>query len=246
MDYADTLRRLEIEYDALLDTLVALPPGAPVPTCPKWTVHDLVDHVAGVHDWVARSLRTPPDGDRPAWGDRPERWTDLVPHARAAFATMLDLFATTDPATPTWTHVNPKTYARAARRQLHEAAIHRLDAEHAKSPDARPTHRFDPDLAADGVDEYLTDMLGYVSARKPITTTGRILFHATDAGRGWEVALTEGERPVTGPPATSPGTTGPDTTVSGTADELFRAVWDRPNHASVTGDRHLLDSLPRP
>jgi hypothetical protein len=68
--------------------------------------------------------------------------------------------------------------------------------------------------------------------------------HAADAGRAWEVVLKAGAAPVVTPVHDS--ATNEDATVAGTADAVYRAVWARPSHAIVSGDRALLDGLPRP
>jgi hypothetical protein len=164
------------------------------------------------------------------WWD--ERAVELADELRAV-----------DPGRPTWTLVGTATAGFWARRQAHEAAIHRLDAEHARLGGDVPSLLFTPEFAADGVDEFLTRMMVISSRRKPVDREGTIVLHAADAGRAWEVRLAPGEVPVTRP-VTGSGTDG-DTTVAGTADALFRAVWGRPSGAVVTGDSGLLDALPR-
>ncbi len=94
------------------------------------------------------------------------------------------------------------------RRMAHETAIHRLDAESAL---AQPVHtRFSPEFANDGIDEFLTFLLPH---------------------RGFAVGVR-----VTTPERTwTVGT--PGTEVSGDADDVYRALYGRPNRAAVTGDR---------
>jgi len=76
---ADRYRRVAAGFDA---RLAALGPGvwsAPVPTCPEWTVQDLVIHVVGVHHAVLGTVR--PDESAPGTGDLVAAWRgqrDLV------------------------------------------------------------------------------------------------------------------------------------------------------------------------
>lgn len=94
------------------------------------------------------------------------------------------------------------------RRMAHETAIHRLDAESALGKG--PETRFSAEFANDGIDEFLTFLVPH---------------------RGWTVGLrvTTPERTWTvGPPKTE---------VSGAADEVYRALYGRPNRATTTGDR---------
>lgn len=244
MDHADFVRHLRTGYAALRDAAVAAGPGAPVPTCPGWTVKDLVDHVARTHSWSLRALRTPVDGERPGHVDRPADWDDLLSFGEARAAELADVLAGTTSDTPAWSFAEPRTFGFWSRRQAHETSVHRLDAEHALRGAEVPSLLFDVDFAADGVDEFLTVIMVGAAARRPVERAGRVLFHAADAGRAWEVRLTPGEPPEVGPITGS--ATDEDATVAGTADALYRAAWGRPSGAVVSGDRSLPGSLPRP
>ncbi|MBY8847950.1 maleylpyruvate isomerase family mycothiol-dependent enzyme [Saccharothrix longispora] len=244
MDHADFVKHLRTEYTALRAAAEAAGPDAPVPTCSGWTVRDLVDHLGRTHAWTLKALTTPPDGPRPDFPERPTEWRELLDWWTAAVAELADTLAGTTSNTPAWTFAGPATFGFWSRRQAHETAIHRLDAEHALHGDGVPSLLFDVEFAADGVDELLGVVSPYVSGRKPVERAGRLLFHAADAGRAWEVRLTPGEPPVVGP-VTDSGTD-EDFTLAGTADALYRAVWGRPSGAIASGDRSLLDSLPRP
>ncbi|MGW4526100.1 maleylpyruvate isomerase family mycothiol-dependent enzyme [Amycolatopsis sp. NPDC004378] len=93
------------------------------------------------------------------------------------------------------------------RRMAHETAIHRLDAESALEDG---TTRFSPEFANDGIDEFLT----FVVPRRGFTFGVRV----TTPERTWTVGT-------------------PGTEVSGAADDVYRALYGRPNHAATTGDR---------
>ncbi len=228
---------------ALRAAAVEAGPSTPVDTCPLWTVHDLVRHVAGVNAWAVAALRAESADERPRWPGAPDEWDDLLVWWDERALELADELRAADPAKPRWTLIGTETAGFWARRQAHETAIHRLDAEHARLGDDVPPLLFTPQFAADGIDEFLTRMTVIAARRKPVEREGVLVLHAADAGRAWEVRLTPGEAPAVGP-VTGSGTNG-DATVAGTADSLFRAVWGRPSGAVVTGDTALLDVLPR-
>ncbi|MBB5954685.1 uncharacterized protein (TIGR03083 family) [Saccharothrix tamanrassetensis] len=244
MEHQDFLTHARAQYLALRAAATAAGPEAPVPTCPGWNVHELVRHLAGAYSWGLAALRTPADGERPHAEPRPEGWEDLLAWWDDRFTELDHVLAEADPDTPAWTFAGPKTVGFWARRLAHETAVHRLDVEHALHGPEVPTLLFDSEFAADGVDEYLTRLLVRAARRSPIEREGRLLFHAADAGRAWELRVAPGEAPVAGP-ITDAATDG-DTAVAGTADALYRVAWGRPSGAIVTGDRSLLDALPRP
>ncbi|GAA3889793.1 maleylpyruvate isomerase family mycothiol-dependent enzyme [Saccharothrix violaceirubra] len=243
MEHADYVAHLKTQYTAAHAALVTNDPVAPVPNCPQWTVFDLVKHLAGTHSWALTALSTPPDGAWPAIPDRPDAWDDLVPWWEGKFAELADTLERLGPDAPAWTFVPEKKSGVWARRQAHETGIHHLDALSARDAEA-PALLFDPEFAADGVDEYLTWILPLAAERIPIEVEGRVLLHAADAGRTWEVVVGPDRKPSVH--AVTGSGTDADATVAGTADAVYRAVWGRPGGAIVSGDRRLFDGLPRP
>src|SRR4051794_22405295 len=132
----------------------AVPATAPIPTCPEWTMRDLVLHQGEVHRWagaiVAGKHMKPPEGDvvGPAPSD-----PALVDWFREGHASLVDALETADPALECWSFLPaPSPLAFWARRQCHETGIHRADAETA-SGTITP---FAPDVAVDGIDELLS------------------------------------------------------------------------------------------
>ena len=247
MDFASFLDRIEQQARALRAAAVSAGPDAPVPTCPGWTVHGLVRHIARVHDWVAKALDLPPDAERPSPDPSPEDWEELLGWWDTTLATMLTKLRAMGPDAPVWVFAGdePSTAFFWARRQAHETAIHRLDAEHAAAgtddAHAVPSLVFDSDFAADGIDELLV-MLAPHRGQEQSELEGTILFHAADAGRAWLVQFKPGEVPEVSP-ATDVDT---DAAVVGTADAVYRAAWHRPSTAIVNGDRALVDALRSP
>jgi uncharacterized protein (TIGR03083 family) len=209
-----------------------------VPTCPRWTVSGLVGHLGRVQSWVRKALADPTGRDvKP---DRPpENWDDLLPWWDQQRTRMIDGLA--DPEAPAWLPFTryPQVAGSWARRQAHEAAIHRLDAEHSLA--AEPTLVFEPEFAADGIDELIAWMLPTRNDWSKSAAEGSVLLHATDAGRAWAVRLSPGV-----PPSISSGQVAADLTVVGPADAVYRRVWGRPSHAVVTGNTALLEPLASP
>lgn len=217
---------------------MAAGPDADVPTCPRWTVSRLVGHIGRVQSWVGKALADP--SGREVKPDRPpEDWHELLAWWDEQRTRMVDGLA--DPEAPAWLPFTryPQVAGSWARRQAHEAAIHRLDAEHALA--AEPSFAFDAGFAADGIDELIAWMLPSRTDWSQFEFTGTVVLHAIDAGRTWAVRLSPGV-----PPSISPDEVEADVTIAGPADAVYRRVWRRPSHAVVTGNTALLEPLASP
>lgn len=157
----DALQVLDRETAALAAALTAARDGgrldAAVPGCPGWSVADLGRHTGGVHRWAAAALTT----DRPPAEPAGPADDDLVPDWYAAGATELRrALAATPPGTTCWTFDRgDRTAGFWRRRQAHEAALHRWDAETALHPQGPAGPRVDAATALDGLDEVLTVFL---------------------------------------------------------------------------------------
>jgi uncharacterized protein (TIGR03083 family) len=239
------------QADAMRAAAVVAGPDAPVLTCPEWTVQRLVAHMATVHDWSGRALRTDPDGDAPQRETPPESWDALLSWWDERRDALLRTLRERGPDAPAWVFVKPQVPSTAgfwARRQAHETAIHRLDAEHAAAGSARmdalPTLVFDSEFAADGVDEALRLLIPRRLKREPATEAGTVLFHAADAGQAWLAELPAGGDSLVVTAADSGMDA--DGSVVGTADAVYRAVWRRPSTAIRGGDQDVIAALKVP
>jgi uncharacterized protein (TIGR03083 family) len=168
MDSSRYLESLAADFALLRAAADAAGLDAPVPTCPGWTVADLVEHVAGVylHKTLAMQL-----GDFPDERDWPTDF-DALPLLDQLDRTYADLtgeFARRDPSSPAPTWYKPEpTVAFWIRRMAQETVIHRLDAElAAQAATGRAVSPVPDDIAADGVDEVLVRFLGYGSTEWP-------------------------------------------------------------------------------
>ncbi|MGH3438160.1 MAG: maleylpyruvate isomerase family mycothiol-dependent enzyme [Sciscionella sp.] len=250
MDDTTCLAQIEAQSQALRAAALRAGPHAPAPTCPGWTIHRLVTHTAVMHAWVGVAIRTPAGAKTPPYPEPPQAWQDALDWWELRRAETIGRLRQLDPDTSCWAFRGaPQRVGLWLRRQAHETAIHRLDAEFALArstrPDAVPTPMFPSEFAADGIDELFEVPLPVaIRHRAPIEVSGQVLFHAADARRTWQVTITKG-KPLEIGPADDSGSKA-DTTVAGTADAIYRLVWGRPSTAVVTGDTALLAPLSAP
>lgn len=218
---------------------------ARVPSCPDWTVADLVEHVGNVQRWAALTVRTLPTEriDRTAMSESPAAG-ELLTWFRAASHDLVESLRAADPATPVWTFLPDGTVAFWFRRQAQEVAVHRWDAERA-SPDApAPLER---NLAADGIGEWLA-----LNLRGRTQRTGggeTVHLHCIDLDE--HAAGTTGEWLVTLAPDGATVETRHakgDVAARGTASDLDLFLWGRVDAdvLDVFGDAALLERFRRP
>ncbi len=167
--------------------------AADVPTCPGWTVADLVTHSGGIHRWVTAIVASQAPSRLPFPEVAPESSSaeGLAGWLAAGAAPLLESLRAAGPVTPVWTWGPGRTSGWWARRMVHETTVHRADAELAVGV-AAPV--IDPVVAADGIDEFLFNL---PSARRPykhlaaLPTGASLHLQATDADGGWLVRFTE-------------------------------------------------------
>ena len=230
-DYLDALRR---DAGALLSAARAADPTTQIAGCPEWSTIDLVWHIGVVHRFwctvVAERLQ-----ERPAeWPpERPAADLDVFAFAEESATLLPAALAGADPSEIVWTWAPRKDVGFVQRRMAQETAVHRVDAERAAGVD----HRLDAELAADGIDEFLTLMLpADIGGALPEGTS--VHLHCTDTDRGGEWTVT---RDSTGAPVVAADHTKADTALRGSAHDLLMVLWQRDDlgHVEVLGDREL-------
>ena len=157
MDDSRYLECLAADYGDLRDAAAAVELTVPVPTCPGWTMGDLVFHVAEVYLHKVTVMRT---------GEWPKQWPPpgaehaaKLPLLGRAYGELIAEFSARRPTDPTPTWYDPdQTVAFWIRRMAQETVMHRIDAELAAGLPVTPVP---DDLALDGVDEVLKRFLGY-------------------------------------------------------------------------------------
>ncbi|WP_282692314.1 maleylpyruvate isomerase family mycothiol-dependent enzyme [Streptomyces sp. CC208A] len=236
MKIAEHIDALEAAGRGLAEAAEAAGPDAEVPTCPGWRMRDLLRHTTMVHRWAAGFVveghtAYQPEGDEPRLdGDA------LFAHFREGHAELVAALRAAPETLTAWTFLPaPSPLAFWARRQAHETAVHRADAESALPTGPGPV---EAGLAADGVDELLAGF--HARDRSRVRTDGprSLRIRATDTGDVWTVRLSA-EPPVTERAAAG----GPaDAEVSGTAERLYLTLWNRlpASAVTVTGDADLL------
>ena len=250
---------------------------ADVPGCPGWRVRDLLTHVGFVHRWATGFV-----GDRlsrPTGGGETEQ--EMLRNGPAdrqlpgwfadGHASLVRTLAAADPGLTCWTFLEaPSPLAFWARRQAHETAIHRADAQHAArkalarkalageavageavaggtvagdavaGDGAGAEPSFEPRFAADGIDELI---MGFAS---------RSIRRGRWHGPAATLAICADDGPaaragwlVTGGPdgaGVARGTGPADCTVTGPAASLYLLLWNRDpgGEIEVSGDPGVL------
>ncbi|GGS78369.1 hypothetical protein GCM10010156_41320 [Planobispora rosea] len=211
---------------------------APVPTCPGWTVRDLLGHTGGVHRWATAYVAT---GKAEPFTDEEETEffscpadDTLISWFRDGHAALVGTLEQADPDLACWAFLRaPSPLAFWARRQAHETTIHRVDAESATGK----ITPIDPALAADGVDELFDGFYARPRGRLVADPPVSLAVRATDRAASWTIRVEPDGRTVT-PGARDDA----DCVISGPAAELYLLLWNRADAGGldVRGDRDVL------
>jgi uncharacterized protein (TIGR03083 family) len=204
----------------------------PVPSCPGWTVARLLGHITKVHHWAAWIVqgRDRDEFEFPAPGD-----DQLFEVYDAGLEEVLGRLRAAPDSLAVWTTAPaPSAKLFWARRMAHETAIHRVDADLARGYGVAG---FDPEFAADGIDELLTGSAVRFD-RSGLTGDRTISLTPLDSNASWTLRV--GPDLISCRPMALDDA---DLTVFGLADELYRWVWNRAGDDDVAlrGDLSLAD-----
>ena len=176
--FARLRAHLDQEFRLLRTAIAAADPAWRVPSCPEWDADRLAHHVAETYLHKVACIEQ---------GKMPEDWppadldpspTGVLDEAYAALSSCFDRHRPRDPAA-TW-HGPDQTVGFWIRRMCQELVVHRVDAELTAGLELAPIPE---DIALDGVDEFLTLFLAFLSEEWPD--------HFADVLRGAD------QRPVT-------------------------------------------------
>jgi uncharacterized protein (TIGR03083 family) len=216
-------------------------PHAAVPWSDRWRVGTVARHVAGTHHVVAEIIRRRPDADFGLFNelqtpakDSPE----FVEWFQSGTASLLEQLSDAPDDAGCWSwfasggHVGWWT-----RRMAFEAVVHRWDI------DAAQRHAFSvaPDIAADGIDEYLDVFVAASRAAVDAPAGPTIGFECSDRTDRWKLDLsTHGDRVL------DRDARGASVRIRGTAQELLLFLWGRvpvsdTAGVAVLGDLGVLD-----
>jgi uncharacterized protein (TIGR03083 family) len=212
-----------------------------VPSCPDWTLGNLVRHIGGGHRWAEEIVRTratefPPDDQvRKLDGDDsaalPTTW--LTEGAER----LADTLRAAGRDAEVWAPFDYGTTAFWARRFANETLMHRADATLA----AHTEFAVAEEVALDAIDEWmeldsLPQHFDFRPRKRELLGPGRTLaFEATDSEAAWFVDLT-GDVIVW---RRGSGTAA--VTVRGPLTDLLLVIYRRKQAHEVHGDTQLLD-----
>ena len=201
--------------------------AAPVPSCPKWTVRDLISHLGRVYVYVRGTVEGA--GTQPSRPDGPTG--DLLPWFDEVFAALVSRLDATDPETPAWNwSKQPNVAGFWSRRMAHETAVHRWDAQMVTGMG----HPLEPELAADGVSEVLDTLLPMGRGVNSTSPAGLVRLSASDVGHTWLVRLRPEGVTLLDEATVFDDAAEAQTGVDGTASDLLLALWGRLTPAALT------------
>jgi uncharacterized protein (TIGR03083 family) len=183
MDFLSSIRRDSERFYAAAEGADPVE----VPSCPGWTIADLVWHLGEVHWFWGTDIETratDPDGIEAAKPFRPTDYGELVEWGRSQASRLIGLLEAAPDDTPVWTwalNESDHTVGFIRRHQVQEAAVHRWDMQNAAAPPPEP---IDPEVASDSIDEMLAITLPWdVRPDKPLP--GSVHIHCTDTPGEW-------------------------------------------------------------
>jgi uncharacterized protein (TIGR03083 family) len=240
MEIAGHINALERDGIALAEAAARAGLNALVPPCAPWMVRDLLRHTGYIHRWAARHITERPakviDGPTEAEilaGGAPD--AELIDWFADGHRALVTTLRSADPeelTTATFLRA-PSPLAFWARRQAHETAIHRADAQIA----AGQSPAYESGFAADGIDELICGFGGRRRHTSQEMAGCSLLFLSADTGDAWRV--------TGGHPQRSDDDQGTaDCTVRGPASGLYLFLWHReeagPAGIAVSGDPDVL------
>jgi uncharacterized protein (TIGR03083 family) len=197
----------------------------PIPHCPEWDAAELVGHMGAILAWVATIVIT---GERVAHRDRetpPAGHAALAAWYSAHLDRTVDVLTATPADRPAWTFSSLGEHRAGwwRRRLAVELAIHRWDAQHAACDSVAVPRPVDGDVAAAGIEEFLTEFLPGLLAQPHVAgLAGTMRLGATDGPGEWQADLSARAGSVADA-RPSPA----DTTVQGTRSDLLLWLTNR-------------------
>jgi uncharacterized protein (TIGR03083 family) len=206
-------------------TLANLPLA--VPSCPEWTVGDLIYHLGGVQLFWAHNLLARDSTTKSILGDVEDPSDDnLTEWFRTCTASLASVLEAVGDNSPCWTWWGePLTSRAVARHQVQEAAIHHWDVCVALGN----RQAIDKVVAHDGVSE----LLEVHASEIPTSDRPLVVFRSTDTHGTWRI----------------PGDSPASTEIRGTASDLALLLNGRiplgalDVEGSLTSVQLLLDAI---
>jgi uncharacterized protein (TIGR03083 family) len=229
VETGELINRLESDGRLLIAAARRAGWDAPVPGT-EWNVRELVTHIGGIHRWAADVVATGSStlstaaGKAVGAGPADDELAEWYASGHAALVATLRSAAADVECATFLPADSPRHFW--SRRQAHETAIHRADAEGAAGGDVT---RFEATFAQDGIAEMLR---GFAARRSNAVDRKAVLGLDAADGPSWLVTF-GGERIEVDQVGVLDGT---DVIVRGTSCDLYRWLWNRPSEAVVDGD----------
>jgi uncharacterized protein (TIGR03083 family) len=213
---------------------------AAVPHCPGWDNAELVRHQGGIFNWMATIVTGRERVSRGNLAPGPQEPADLRGWYLGNLDRAVEVLGSADPQSATWTFssIGDRRVAWWDRRLAVEVAIHRFDAEHAVAADrGSPAAPLDGDVAAAGIEEFITEFLpGLLTRAVDADLKGTLHLHATDGPVEWWIDLDASG-------AAMPQHAKADTAIRGTRSDLLLWLTNRSASSSlqILGQQEIAD-----
>jgi uncharacterized protein (TIGR03083 family) len=204
--------------------------GAAVTWSDRWSVGTVARHVAATHQVVAAIVDGRPDADFGLFGELQAPAKDsleFVGWFRSGTTSLLEQLSNVPADDECWSwFADGRRVGWWSRRMAHEGVVHRTDAESAQG--MGPT--IEPDVAADGIDEYLDVFVATSRASAAAPAGPTISFECSDRPERWWLDLSkQGERVVSREPRDA------SVRFRGSAERLLLMVWGRIPPSAAAG-----------
>jgi len=214
--------------------------AAAVPHCPGWDTAELVRHQGSIFTWMATIVTSRERVIRRELAPAPAESAELPGWYLGNLDHAIQVLGSADPQSATWTFSSTGDLRVAwwHRRLAVEVAIHRFDAQHAiAGADGTPAAPLDGDVAAAGIEEFITEFLpGLLAQADDAELKGSLHVHATDGPVEWWIDLDASG-------AAMPQHAKADTAVRGTRSDLLLWLTNRsaPGSLEVLGRPEIAD-----
>jgi uncharacterized protein (TIGR03083 family) len=238
MDHGEYCKALFREIDRLAALLSDADLTTPVPSCPAWDLATLAGHVGTTERWATAMVASGSTERMPF-----SRFEEDVPAEAAALSDwlaagvdgLISALVAAPPNLKVWTLGAEQTPGFWARRMLHEATVHRIDASLALNAPLT----VDPMVATDGVEEILT-ILPYaprLAGFGAVRGEGQsIELVAADVDARWRISIGSASFEWSRVRETGEA----DVVATGPIGGLYLFLWGRPSVPQISGDSGLL------
>ncbi len=227
----------QAESAALSDQAERVLLSDPVPTCPEWSVRQLLQHIGGVQRWATAIVA----GARTRWPSAEEEAAlfaapdeNLVGWFLSGAVRLADALRDAPDDLQAAVFLRNADGPRHfwARRQAHETTIHRVDVLSARLGRIPSTAEagIRTALALDGIDELITGFVPRRSSRLRTDEPFLVVVRATDTDAAWTVRVSD--QPPTVDRGADPAA---HSVITGSAAALYLGLWNRGDDVAENG-----------